>query len=349
MNPDHDEWSGGEPMTRVSPTGEGLLGHTSLPAEQRELLRRARRLEIVSLVYLLSCVVVVYLVMGSSQAMKVAWIEDLLSLIPPAAFLFAVHRARRGRSVAHPYGHHRAVAAAHLTAALALLAMGLFLIYDSGSGLIAAEHPPIGSMQIAGQTIWAGWLMIAAMVYTGVGPVILGRMKMPLAEGLHDKVLYADADMNKADWMTAGAAVLGILGIGLGLWWADGAAALVISASILKDGVSQVRGAFADLLDTEARTFDDSEVHPVIDEILAATRTAPWITHAGCRVRDEGHVFHAEVFTVPVGPSVTVDQLETLRSAILALDWKLDDVVITVVAELPEGIRTSPRGMQREQ
>ena len=335
-------------MTEVSSSQAWQLGHTALPPEQRGMLRRARRLEVISIGYLLSCVVIVYLVMGSSQAMKVAWIEDLLSLIPPAAFLFAVHRARRGPSVASPYGHHRAVAAAHLVAAVALLAMGLFLIYDSGSGLLKAEHPPIGSVQIAGQTIWSGWLMIAAMVYTGVGPVFLGRMKMPLAEGLHDKVLYADADMNKADWMTAGAAILGILGIGLGLWWADGVAAIVISGSILKDGVSQVRGAFADLLDSEARTFDDSDAHPVIDEVLAVTRAAPWVAQAACRVRDEGHVFHAEVFTIPVGPSVTVDDLETLRAAVRSLDWKLDDVVVTVVAELPTGVRAKPRGMQRE-
>ncbi|HRL81685.1 MAG TPA: hypothetical protein PLK46_15340, partial [Propioniciclava sp.] len=32
-------------------------------------------------------------------------------------------------------------------------------------------------------------------------------------EQLHDKVLYADADMNKADWLTAAGSIVGILGI----------------------------------------------------------------------------------------------------------------------------------------
>ena len=63
--------------------------------------------------------------------------------------------------------------------------------------------------------------------------MFLGRAKMKLAQKLHDKVLYADADMNKADWMTAVAAMVGVAGIGIGLWWADSVAALVISASIL--------------------------------------------------------------------------------------------------------------------
>ena len=126
-------------------------------------------------------------------------------------------------------------------------------------------------------------------------------------------------------------------------------AALVISGSILKDGVSQVRGAFADLLDSEARTFDDSDVHPAVDDVLAISRAAAWVAHAGCRVRDEGHVFHAEVFVVPVGPSVTVEQVETLRAAVRAADWKLDDVVIAVVSDVPTGVRTAPRGMQPEE
>ena len=38
--------------------------------------------------------------------------------------------------------------------------MGTFLIVDSAIGLITAEHPPIGSVQLFGQVFWLGWLMI---------------------------------------------------------------------------------------------------------------------------------------------------------------------------------------------
>ena len=329
--------------------GEGSrFGHTSLPAAQHNALVRAKRLEWVSLAYLITGAVVVYLVMGSSQAMKAGWIEDLRSLIPPIAFLVAVRRARRQPSGSHPYGYHRTVGAAHLAAAVALLFMGLFLVYDSGSGLLAGEHPPIGSVDLFGHTVWAGWLMVAAMVYTGIGPVILGRLKLPLAEELHDKVLYADADMNKADWMTAAAAIVGVVGIGLGIWWADGAAAIVIALSILKDGWQQLAGATRDLLDGEARTFDDSAVHPVIDDLLALLRRTPWVAEGGGRVRDEGHVFHAEVFVVPHG-DLSVEQCEDLAAAVRGLDWKLEDVVVAPVAELPPALRTGPIGLQREE
>lgn len=322
------------------------FGNTELPPAQERALRAARRLQWIGLAYLATCVAVVYLVMGSSQAMKVAWIEDLLSLIPPIAFLIATRQAARRPSVHHPYGHHRSVGAAHLAAAVALFAMGGFLVIDSASGLLAGDHPPIGSIRLFGQTIWSGWLMIAAMVYTGVGPVILGRLKLPLAKELHDKVLYADADMNKADWMTAGAAIVGILGIGFGLWWADGVAALVIAASIVHDGVRQIRGASRDLMDGEARTYDDAQVHPLVDAVLAAANAPAWVRAAGVRVRDQGHVLHAEVFVVPTA-DVTVELLDRLAHDVRALDWKLDDVVVAPVRAVPSGVRTHPRAQDR--
>ncbi|MCQ6331855.1 hypothetical protein NPM18_33755, partial [Bacillus cereus] len=74
-------------------------------------------------------------------------------------------------------------------------------------------------------------------------PVILGRMKMPLADALHDRVLYADADMQKADWRTAAGTGVGGLGIGLGRWGADAVVAIASSFSIIRDGWTNVRHA----------------------------------------------------------------------------------------------------------
>lgn len=67
--------------------------------------------------------------------------------------------------------------------------------------------------------------MIAVALASCVAPVILGRIKRRLAEQLHDKVLRADADMNRADWLTGLATAAGVVGIGMGWWWADAAAA----------------------------------------------------------------------------------------------------------------------------
>lgn len=316
-------------------TGPAATGHDDLPEEQQAALRRAVRLEWTTIAVMLVTIVAVYAVSGQSQAMKVAWIEDSLSLLPPIAFLVAARLAHRAPSARFPYGLHRAVGVGHLVAGVALLAMGLFLVVDSGSGLLAGERPPLGVVEIGGQVVWSGWLMVAVMALSCIGPVILGRMKAAPAEALHDKVLYADADMNRADWKTGIATIVGVLGIGMGLWWADAVAALVVSVSILRDGWGNLRGAIEGLADARPTRFDGTDPHPLVHEIDDVLAGVEWAEDRGARVRDEGHVFHVEAFLVPAeGQEVTVERLTQVRTRLSELSWKIEDVVVTVVAEV---------------
>lgn len=312
------------------------FGNTPLPEAQSDALRRAKRLELVSIAYVLSAVALVVLVMGSSQAMKAAWIEDCLSLLPPLSFLLASRYTRRPASPKYPYGHHRAAAAAHLAASVALLAMGLFVVGDSAMTLVSAEHPTIGTLNLFGHTFWQGWPMLVVLVYTGLPNVFIGRRKKKLAKALHDKVLYADAAMNSDDWLTASGAMAGVLGIGFGLWWADSVVAILIGASVINDGVQNVRAAMRGLLDARVQTYDESEPHPLLHSAVSALGALPWVSKAGVRMRDEGHVFHTEAFVVPRGETVTMEQVEEAQAALRELDWKTDDSVVVPVREIPE-------------
>src|SRR5690554_4425162 len=202
------------------------FGHTDLDAQQTQTLRRAIRLEWITMGFLTVTVVLVFLVLGNSQAMKAAWIEDMLSFIPPIAFLIAVRVGGRRPNLRHPYGYHRSVGVGHLVAAVALSTMGVVLLIDSATGLLMGEHPTIGTVVLFGEVIWLGWLMMGVMALTALPPVFIGRAKLKLAKDLHNKVLYADADMNKADWMTALGSIVGVTGVGIGLWWLDAVAAL---------------------------------------------------------------------------------------------------------------------------
>ena len=325
------------------------FGRTELPERQAEALRTAVRLEWCTLASLAVAVIMVYFVMGSSQAMKAAWIEDLLSLAPPIAFLLGVRLVNRTPNRKYPYGYHRSVGVGHLVAGVALCTMGAFLVYSSAVGLITAEHPPIGSVVLFGQTVWLGWLMMGAMALTIPLPIYFGRVKMRLAEELHDKVLYADADMNKADWMTAAGSIVGVAGIGLGLWWTDAAAALFIAASILSDGFKNMKAAITDLMDTRATTFDDGRPHPDAAKVDAYLESLPWVARAGSRVRDQGHVFHVEAFVVPHrGMMPTLTELLDARDGCIDLDWKVQDIVLVPIDELPEEVGGPDRSRQSE-
>ncbi|GAB3817452.1 cation transporter [Tessaracoccus terricola] len=316
-----------------------MTHHDELPEEQHVLLHKAVRLQWASIFIMAAVVASVGLVAGQSQAMRTAFAEDALALLPPIVFLIGVWRTRKGRDPDHPYGHHRAIGAGHLVAAVALLVLGASLVWNGASGLVKGEHPPIGVVSLGGITIWSGWLMIGVMAIVMVPPIILGRLKMELAEPLHDKVLSADADMNKADWTTGVATIAGVTGIGFGLWWADSVAAILVSLSILRDGWKNIKESVRDLLDARASGIDSEDPHPLVAQLCDEAERTDWVDRATVRVRDMGHVFHSEVMVVPRrGLDPSVDQVEELTRRCRDLDWKTDDTVVVVMHHLPKDL-----------
>lgn len=309
----------------------------NLPHAQQAALRRAVRLEWGTLAFLAVAIPAVGIVTGGSQAMRAAWVEDMLSLAPPLAFLIAVRVMAKPASARYPYGFFRSVGVAHLVAGVALLAMGAYLLVESALALVLGERPPIGSVVLFGQSVWLGWLMMLVMALTIPLPIYFGHQKMKLARQLHNKVLYADADMNKADWMTAVGSIVGVAGIGVGLWWADAAAAIFISGSILWDGVKNTRGSIADLMDARASTFDDDEHHPDIDKVHDYLHSLRWVTGVRTRTRDQGQFFHMEAFvTARRGRLPALAELARAQEEVRALDWKIHDVVIVPVTDFPD-------------
>ena len=83
-----------------------------IPPELEPVHTRAKRLEWATLFFLSTIVVVMYLGMGGSQAMKAAWIEDMLSFVPAIAFLVSARFKDRRANDEFPYGYHRAVSTA---------------------------------------------------------------------------------------------------------------------------------------------------------------------------------------------------------------------------------------------
>lgn len=60
--------------------------------------------------------------------------------------------------------------------------------------------------------------------------------------------------------VTGLAAVLGVVGLGLGFWWADAFAAAFISLDVLHDGIKSKRGAVAELVDGAPRALESTEI-----------------------------------------------------------------------------------------
>lgn len=263
------------------------------PPRIRAELAAATRLEWWTLAWMSSVVVVMAAAAGSSQAMRTAWIEDVLSLVPAIVFLIVRRIERRPPTRRFPYGFDRVNSLAFLISAVALVSVGAVLAGQSALSLIRAEHPTIAPITLFGVTLWQGWVMIAALGYSVIPPVLLGRAKLPHARRLQDKVLHTDAMMQKADWQTGLAGIVGIIGVGFGLWWADAAAAVLISVSILNDGIRALGISASELIDGAPRDLDANRIDDEADALMAVlARRYPG---TAIRIRETGRFLHAEV------------------------------------------------------
>ena len=94
------------------------------------------------------------------------------------------------------------------------------------------------------------------------------------------------------------------------------------------------------------RTYDESEPHPLIDDIRQQVISTDWVVEAAVRVREHGHVLATEIWVVAAN-SVGLDQkVEELTAQLQDLDWRIQDVIVSPVLSIedpPEGVAVSRR------
>jgi cation diffusion facilitator family transporter len=306
-------------------------GSVDIPQDKQDSVERARRLEMWSLFFLFTIVVLLGFTMGSSQAMKAMWLEDTLSLVPSSAVLVGIYMRRWAPNDRFPYGYRRAVQIGFLAGAVALFGFGLYLLIDSIYSLIIAHHPTIQTIEIFGNRVWLGWLMIAALVYSIFPPLILGQMKKPLASELHDKALYTSATIDKGDWLSGIAGILGILGIAYGYWWADSVAAGFISFEITKDGIENLKNSVFQLMNMHPTDVESKEKDPIYDRVKEEIAGLDWVRQSQVRLREDGDILAGEAFVVPSDENGLLEKLREAGERIKALDWRLQDFNIVPV------------------
>jgi divalent metal cation (Fe/Co/Zn/Cd) transporter len=273
--------------------------------------------------------------MGGSQTMKTEWLENMLAIIPAACVLLTLKTENKLPNAKRPFGYHRTGTLAFLAAAFTLAAVGTFLFYDSVTNLVRQEYPSIGGMTIFGHTVWHGWLMMGAMFLTGIPPVILGHMKIPIAKLLHDKALYADAEMNRANWMSNGAGLIGIGLVAWGFWWGDSVAALIISLDIMRDGWTHVFKSLEDVMDRTPMDLETERQQPLVAEVHRKLRSLPFVADEKVLIREHGRYAFAEIFIQPNEQMLPATQAaRQVRDAVLPIDWRLQHVVVEFTDDL---------------
>jgi divalent metal cation (Fe/Co/Zn/Cd) transporter len=148
---------------------------------------------------------------------------------------------------------------------------------------------------------------------------------------LHEKTLLADAEMNKADWLTGAAAILGVIGIGAGLWWADAAAAAFISVEVLRDGVKEMKRSLFDSCDQRPTELTSDDAAPEIERIRRALVALPFVGDAEVRLHNEGPAIAGDAFIVLSDAADLPARIEAAGRAAKAVSWRVHDITVTVV------------------
>jgi divalent metal cation (Fe/Co/Zn/Cd) transporter len=176
--------------------------------------------------------------------------------------------------------------------------------------------------------------MIAALAYSCVVGFTLGSLKRPVAKKAKNKVLEADADMNRADWVSEGAAIVGITLVAFGFWWGDAGAAAFISAGIVYDGYHNLRQVLGDLMDESPTEMGESELEALPERIKAAAEQVGWVKQAAVRLRESGNVLSGDVFVVPRDDTDLTERVGELEEELVKLDWRLYTLTIMPVPSL---------------
>lgn len=321
------------PIAEDTASAEPRLGPSK--AELRAGFGKMWRLGWLTIAWQIGAATVLGLLMGGSQAMKTEWLENLLSAVPMGAVLLSYRTENNGPERRHPFGHHRTATLAFVVAAFALAFIGTYLFYDSGLKLLHREYPSIGGFTLFGRTIWHGWLMIGALTLTALPPIFLARAKIPVARLLHDKAFHACAEMDRANWMSNGAGVVGLGLVTLGFWWGDSLAALLISLTIMRDGWANVVRSLSDVMDHHPVDLQSGRQDDIVTQVHRALRTLPFVAGSKTLMREHGRYLYAEIFIQPneEAPSIT-EASRLVREAILPLDWRLIHIAVEFTGDV---------------
>ena len=196
---------------------------------RRTAIRRVGAVVLVANVLLVAAKALVWQATGSiavgSEAVN-SGADAVYSLVVVAG----LYLTTRPPDFEHPHGHERIEPFVSLVVALGVFAAGAAVLWQSASAVLGGEY-----------RVAAGPTAAAVLVASGVVKYLLYRYCRRIGEAENSPALVATALDNRADILTAGAALTGVVGAAAGFPILDPVAGAVVSLGILYTGVDIVR------------------------------------------------------------------------------------------------------------
>ena len=200
----------------------------------------------------------------------------------------------------HHYGHGKIEAVSALAETALLFLLSGVVIWEAGKRLFAREG------HVVEATMWAFGVILVSIAVDFVRSRALSRTAAETAS----HALEADALHFSSDLWGSLAVLIGLIGIRLGLWWADSAAALAVALLVCVAGWRLGRRTIDTLI--------DGAPAGVVGQITAIAAKVPGVVKIGrVRARGVGEKTFIDL-AVAVSRTMPIDRVTAVKDAVAA-------------------------------
>jgi hypothetical protein len=89
-------------------------------------------------------------------------------------------------------------------------------------------------------------------------------------------------------------------------------------------------------MDQTPTTIDQDNVDPLRDKLTSMLQELDSVSEVEVRLREEGQVYFGEAFVVPSDETNITENIEKALNRVRDLDWRIYDMALMPVRELPE-------------
>ncbi|SEO26496.1 cation diffusion facilitator family transporter [Halogranum amylolyticum] len=165
-----------------------------------------------------------------SLAVQSEAINSLTDTVYSLVVLAGLYITTQPPDFEHPHGHERIEPFVSLFIAVGVFVVGGAVLWQSVTTVLAGSYTGGGSL-----------LAVGVLVFGALAKYLLYRYCLAVGQERHSPAVVATALDNRNDILTAAAALVGVVGAGLGYPVLDPLAAGVVSFGILYTGVEIVR------------------------------------------------------------------------------------------------------------
>lgn len=230
------------------------MQHTDDHNADNRSIMRVTYIGMVANIALTALKVVTGLLVGS-LSLVADGIHSLSDLSTDVVVLLGVHFGSKKADPHHPYGHGRIETFSALIIALALIGIGLGIIYRSSITIIKAR-----------EAFDPGFFAIFIACVSIASKEVLYRITRKVAVTSHSPALYANAWHHRTDALSSIAVLVGLIAAIFGFEFGDSVAAIAVGIMIGLVGIRIILDCIHELSES---AVDETTINQIVDIIHA--------------------------------------------------------------------------------